>query len=125
MFKRVNITLLLTLIVSLLDDIIIAILFIVLSLFGIRMPLWLILTLTLIFSIVTYLIYRALKKHPQLGFENMVGMSGKAVSKIARKGTVRIGNELWAAEVDGDNIELGEEVMVIGQTGLKLIVTKK
>ena len=79
----------------------------------------------MIFSFLTYIAYRALNKNPQLGFENMIGMSGTAKSKIARKGTVKIGNELWAAEVDGDNIEVGEEVTVIGQTGLKLIVTKK
>ena len=124
--KRINIRLLLTIIISLVDDaIIILVLFFVLSRFGIEMPLWLIITLVLIFSIITFVVYRALKKNPLLGFDNMIGKSGMTVSQIARKGTVKIGWELWAAEVDGDNIEAGEEVTVIGQTGLKLTVIKK
>ncbi len=126
MSKRINIRLLLTIIISLVDEaIIILVLFFVLSRFGIEMPLWLIITLVLIFSIITYVVYQALKKTPLLGFDNMIGKSGATVSQIARKGTVKIGRELWAAEVDGDNIEVGEEVTVIGQTGLKLTVIKK
>jgi len=124
--KRINIRLLLPIIISLVDEaIIILVLFFVLSRFGIEMPLWLIITLVLIFSIITFVVYRALKKNPLLGFDNMIGKSGMTVSQIARKGTVKIGWELWAAEVDGDNIEAGEEVTVIGQTGLKLTVIKK
>ena len=126
MLKRINIRLLLTIIISLVDEaIIIFILFFMLSRFGIEMPVWLIITLVLIFSTITYVVYRALKKNPLLGFESMIGKSGTTVSQIARKGTVKIGRELWAAQVDGDNIEVGEEVTVIGQTGLKLTVIKK
>jgi membrane-bound ClpP family serine protease len=55
----------------------------------------------------------------------MIGKSGMTVNRLARKGTVKIGWELWAAEVGGDNIEAGEEVTVIDQTGLKLTVIKK
>jgi membrane-bound ClpP family serine protease len=124
--KRIKLRLLLTVIISLVEDaIIIFVLFFVLSRFGIEMPVWLIVTLALIFSIITYVIYRSLKKNPQLGFENMIGKSGMTVNQLARKGTVKIGWELWAAEVDGDNIEAGKEVTVIGQTGLKLTVIKK
>ena len=124
--KRINKRLLLTIIISLVDDaIIILVLFFVLSRFGIEMPVWLIITLALIFSIITYVIYRTMKKNPQLGFENMIGKSGGTVNRLARKGTVKIGWELWAAEVDGDNIEAGEEVTVVSQTGLKLTVIKK
>ena len=123
---RINIKLILTIIVSLVDEvIIILVLFFVLSLFGIEMPLWLIITLVLIFSLITYVIYRTLKQKPLLGFDNMIGKSGMTVNQIAREGTVKIGRELWAAEVDGDNIEAGEEVTVVGQTGLKLTVIKK
>jgi membrane-bound ClpP family serine protease len=89
------------------------------------MPLWFIITFVLIFSIITYVLYRALKKNPLVGFDNMIGKSGMTVNQITRKGTVKIGGELWAAEVDGDNIEAGEKVTVIGQTGLKLKVIKK
>ena len=126
MSKRINIRLLLTIIISLVDEaIIIFVLFFVLSRFGIEMPIWLIITLVLIFSVITYVVYRALKKSPLLGFDNMIGKSGIAINKIARKGTIKIGGELWAAKTDRDNIEKGEEVTVIGQAGLKLTVIKK
>ncbi|MFC2026988.1 NfeD family protein, partial [Chloroflexota bacterium] len=124
--KRINIRLLLTIIISLADEaIIILVLFFVLSRFGIEMPIWLIITLVLISSAITYILYRTLKKNPLLGFDNMIGKSGLAISKITREGTVKIGRELWAAKAEQDNIEKGEEVTVIGQTGLKLTVIKK
>jgi len=126
MLKRINIRLLLTIIISLVDEVIIIfVLFFVLSRFGIEMPIWLIITLVLIFSVITYVVYRALKKSPILGFDNMIGESGIAISKITREGTIKIGRELWAAKTDRDNIEKGEEVTVIGQTGLKLTVINK
>lgn len=126
MTKRVNIRLLLTIIISLVPEaIILLVLLFVLPRFGIEMPIWFIITLVLIFSVITYVLYRALKKNPLLGFDNMIGKNGVTANQIARKGIVKIGGELWAAEVDGDNIEAGEEVTVIGQTGLKLKVIKK
>ena len=122
---RINIKLILTIIVSLVDEvIIILVLFFVLSLFGIEMPLWLFITLVLIFSIITFLVYRALSKKPLLGFENMIGKSGITVNPLARHGTIRIDRELWAAETDGENIAAGEEVTVIKQNGLKLTVIR-
>ncbi len=124
--KRINIRLVLTIIISLVPEaIILLVLLFVLPRFGIEIPLWFIITLVLIFSVITYVLYRALKKNPLLGFDNMIGKSGMTANQIARKGIVKIGGELWAAEVDGDNIEAGEKVTVIGQTGLKLKVTKK
>ncbi len=124
--KRINKRLLLTIIISLVDEaLIILVLFFVLSRFGIEMPLWLIITLVLIFSLITYVIYHTLKKKPLLGFDNMIGKSGMTVNQIARKGTIRIDRELWHAETDSENIEAGEEGTVIGQTGLKLTVIKK
>ena len=126
MLKKINLRLLLTIIISLADDaIIILILFFILSWFGIEMPIWLIIILAIVFSIITYVLYRTLKKNPLLGFENMVGKNGIAVNKITRDGTIKIGRELWAAKASQENIEVGEEVTVIAQTGLKLTVIRK
>jgi len=126
MLKKINLRLLLTIIISLADDaIIILILFFILSWFGIEMPIWLIIILAIVFSIITYVLYRTLKKNPLLGFENMVGKSGIAINKITRDGIIKIGRELWAAKASQENIEEGEEVTVIAQTGLKLTVIRK
>lgn len=125
MHKRINARLIFT-IVSLIDEaIIIFIVYFVLSLFDIEMPLWLIISLIFVLSALTFVMYRALSKKPLLGFESMIGKSGITVSPIARKGTIKIGNELWQSETDQEDIETGVEVIVTGQTGLKLNIQKK
>lgn len=125
MKKRVNIRLIATIILSLVDEaIIVALIIIGLSWLGIDVPLWAIIILALAFLAVTYPIYRVLRKSPQLGFENMIGQKGVSVEPIAGKGTVKIKGELWAAATDGEKIETGAEVIVTGQTGLKLKVTR-
>ena len=89
------------------------------------MPVWSIIVLALIFLMITLAVYRALRKNPQLGFENMIGQSGLAVNPIAPKGTVKIRGELWQAVTNSKNIEAGAEIIVLEQTGLKLTVIKK
>ena len=126
MSKKINIKLIITIVISLADEaIILAIILLVMWQLGIEMPVWFIITLSLIFSAITFIIYRALRKNPQLGFENMIGQSGFAVSPIARKGTVKIRGELWHAVTNSKNIEAGAEIIVVEQTGLKLTVIKK
>lgn len=55
----------------------------------------------------------------------MIGKNGITVSPLTPRGTVRIGNELWQAESNGENIIKGSEIVVVGQTGLKITVTNK
>jgi membrane-bound ClpP family serine protease len=126
MSKRININLIFAIILSLADEaIIVAIILLVLWQLGIEIPVWFIITLSFIFFIITFIVYRALKKNPQLGFENMIGQSGLAVEPIARKGTVKINGILWFAMTNGEKIEAGAEIIVVEQTGLKLTVIKK
>ncbi len=126
MSKRINIKLIFAIVASLADEVIIlAIVILVLSQLGIEMPLWSIIILSLIFLMITLVVYRALRKNPQIGFENMIDQSGLAVSPIAPKGTVRIRGELWQAVTNSKNIEEGTEIIVVEQTGLKLTVIKK
>ena len=68
---------------------------------------------------------KALQTDPQAGLPSMVRMRGKAVGSLAPRGMVKIKGELWdAAAPDGDVIKTGEEVVVTGQYGLKLVVEK-
>ena len=67
---------------------------------------------------------RALKRKPIVGLPTMVGSKGKVVSPLAPEGLVRIKGELWVATSVGKSIDTGEEVIVVGQDGLKLIVGK-
>ena len=126
MSKKTSTKLVLIIVVSLIDEaVILAAVILVLSLFGIEIPLWSIVTLALIFLAVVFVLYRVLSKKPQLGFENMIGRIGLAISPIAPKGTVRIGPELWQAVSSGKGIEEGVEIIVVGQTGLRLTVIRK
>ena len=67
---------------------------------------------------------RALRKKAVAGLPAMVGTKGKVVSRLAPKGMVRIKGELWGATSSGTNVDVGEEVVVVGQDGLRLVVDK-
>jgi len=77
------------------------------------------------YSVITYRIgSRALRKKAVAGLPAMVGTKGKVVSRLAPKGMVRIKGELWGATSSGTNVDVGEEVVVVGQNGLRLVVDK-
>ena len=67
---------------------------------------------------------RALRKKPVAGLETMIGSKGEVVKTLAPEGLVRIKGELWAAKSTGRRIDTGEEIIVVGQDGLKLTVQK-
>ena len=68
---------------------------------------------------------RALQRKPLPGLPDMVGSRGKVVSPLAPRGVVRIRGELWEAKTAGRKIKAGEEVVVVGQDGLRLIARKR
>ncbi len=77
------------------------------------------------YSVISYRIgSRALRKEVVAGLPAMVGTRGRVVSPLAPKGLVRIKGELWGATSSGANIDAGEEVVVVGQDGLRLVVDK-
>ena len=112
--------------VSLLDEaIVVGLVIFVLSRFGIRTPIWVVVLVVAAFIGWATFSYIAMKKNPQLGFENMVGASGTTVDCLSPNGTVRIGHELWAAKSHEGKIEAGVAVVVNGQSGLLLSVVRK
>ena len=77
------------------------------------------------YSVITYRIgSRALSKKATAGLHTMVGTKGEVVSPLAPKGVVRIKGELWEAMSSGESIDVGEEIIVVGQDGLKLTVCR-
>lgn len=121
---KINLRSIVTISISLIDDLIIILVVIwVMSLFGIKAPWWFIAALVVALGGWSLLGYRALTKNPAQGFENMVGKTGLAMGPLKRNGTVRIGHELWQASAI-ENIEAGAEVFVVSQSGLKLTVSK-
>ena len=91
-----------------------------------RLPLWGLILLMLAlaaYNVVTYRMgSRALRKKPVPGLLDLVGSKGRAVSRLNPSGVIRIGGEVWQASSDSDTIDVGEEVVVVEQEGLKLVV---
>ena len=111
--------------VSLLDDaIILTVVILILSRF-VHLPVWLIVLIALLFVGWAFMSCFAIRKSPQLGFENMVGATGVTLDSLSPKGTIRIDHERWAARARGDHIGAGVAVLVVGQSGLLLTVVKK
>ncbi len=96
---------------------------------GIHIPLWVLIIVMLAWGAYTVITYRmgsrALRRKPVHGLTAMLGSEGKAVSPLAPEGMVRIKGELWRAKSASGRMDTGEEVIVVGQDGLKLIVRKR
>jgi membrane-bound ClpP family serine protease len=126
MLRRIKARPIISILLSIADEaIILTVAMVVLSQFGIHVPWWAIAIVVLIFLAYNFFAYRALRKNPQLGFENMIGKTGFAEGSVSRNGTVRIGHELWSALTKGEKIESGSEIVVVEQSGLKLVVARK
>jgi membrane-bound ClpP family serine protease len=77
------------------------------------------------YAVITYRIgSRALSKKAVAGLPSMIDSKGKVVSPLAPEGLIRIKGELWKAKSVSTTIDVGEEVMVVGQDGLTLLVRK-
>jgi len=67
---------------------------------------------------------RALEKQAEVGLPSMVGALGRVASRLSPSGLVRIRGELWNATSSEGDIEAGENVVVVGERGLKLEVRR-
>jgi len=94
---------------------------------GIRIPLAGLIALMAawgVFSVFTYRMgSRALARKPIIRLP-VTGSHGRVVSRLAPEGLVRIESELWVAKSAGAEIDVGTEVIVLEQDGLKLVVDK-
>jgi len=127
--KKIPVRLMLAILATLAEEIaIVLIVLLVLPRFGLHMPLPGLIGLVTGLAVWCFISYRqasrALRKEPVAGFTTMVGSRGKIVSPLAPNGLIKIRNELWEATSVGGRIDTGEEVIVVGQAGLKLVVRK-
>jgi len=95
---------------------------------GIQIPLGGLIALIAALGIYAVISYRigsqALRKKPLIGLPAMVGSKGEVVSSLTPEGLIRIKGEIWKAKSDSRRIDAGEEVAVVGQDGLRLIVSE-
>jgi membrane-bound ClpP family serine protease len=127
--KKIPVRLTLAILATLAEEIaIVLIVLLVLPRFGFHTPLPGLIGLVAGVSVYAVISYRqasrVLRKEPMAGFTTMVGSRGKVVSPLAPDGLIKIRNELWEATSAGRRIGTGEEIIVVGQAGLKLVVRK-
>lgn len=95
---------------------------------GIYIPLGWLVFIVLAWLAFSVFVYKkgtlALLRKPVLGLPSMVGSKGKTLCPLAPGGTVKIKGEIWYASSVKGKINAGDEVLVIGQEGLKLFVEK-
>jgi membrane-bound ClpP family serine protease len=65
----------------------------------------------------------ALINTPVKGFVSMKGMKGTVVKTLQPDGLIKIRGELWKGHSISGRIETGTDVIVIGQEGLRLLVS--
>ena len=95
---------------------------------GVRVSLAGLITLMVLLAAMAIFLFwagsRALSRQPVPGLGSMVGSRGKAATPLAPDGLVKIGNELWLAKVADGTAADGDEVVVVGQSGLQLTVAR-
>ena len=97
--------------------------------FNIRIPWWGLAVLAVALAAYACFTYRlgirALVKKPTIAPDSIIGTEGKVVRPLAPEGLVKVHGELWRAHCDKWELEAGDEVVVVGIDGLKLIVVPK
>jgi membrane protein implicated in regulation of membrane protease activity len=99
---------------------------------GINMHIYGLLTILVLFTVFSIVMFmvgtRTLGRIGLVGLSTMIGTTGKVARIISPKNTeglVNIKGELWTAESTEDDISPGEKVDVVGEDGMKLVVSRK
>ncbi len=86
---------------------------------------WLVVIIVLVavWAIVSFRVgTRALQRKPLAGLSSMVGMRGRVVRTLSPNGMVKIMGEIWGARAESGKIEVGADILVTAQEGLRLTV---
>ncbi len=100
-----------------------------LPLFGIRLPLWLLAVLMLGLAVHSCIMYRVGRTtfflKPKVAFENIIGATGVVTRWQSSEGYVKVQGVLWKARCPEHGLKAGDEVVVTGVVGLRLMVVPK
>ncbi len=113
------------------DEVIVGLFLIwVLSGFGVEVPLWAVVAVIAVllakdFLIAPFILRGGLNARPQTGSESLIGRTAVVVEDLTPEGLVRIENELWSAECVNGTAKRGEDVVVIGVSGAKVLVERR
>ena len=120
----------LKILVLLLDEAaVVALVLLVLWVLEIKIPLPIAIVAALLLGAVVFVIHKAIiptfHSKKVTGSEGMIGLEGTVIEPLTPIGVVRVGNESWKAKSVGGNIAAGEEVEILGLSGLTLTVKLK
>jgi len=116
--------------VALLDDIaVLALVFVILWFFDVKLSLASIIVIGLVLGTFVFIVHRAivpsLRRRKVTGAEGMVGLTGEVTEALTPKGVIRTNGEYWKARsVDGE-IAVDEEVEITAIKGLELEVRRR
>ena len=116
-------------VVLLLDEaVIITLVILALRYFKIQIPLPITITIMIPLGIFIFIIHKAIIPsfhwRPVSGPEGMIGTLGTVIEPLTPKGSVTVRGERWRAKSVGDNVEVGENVEIVGLDGLTLQVKR-
>jgi membrane-bound ClpP family serine protease len=120
----------LLILVSLIDDIVIlAVVGLALWYFKVELPLWAMIAIGLALGgfifVRTWVVLPSLRRKKITGSEGMIGLEGEVVESLTPGMIVRVSGEYWQAKCLDGNIEVGEEVEIVGINRLNLEVKRK
>jgi membrane-bound serine protease (ClpP class) len=91
---------------------------------AINIPIWGLILMMIALGVYNYMTYRLGKKtlvrKPVISLD--IGSRGRATTLISPTGYVRVNGELWQAS-SSSTIDIGEEIVVIGIEGMKLLIS--
>lgn len=101
----------------------------VLSVFNIRIPLWVTIVIALLLGGFAFMVHKVIipsfHKKPVTGLEGMLGLEGTVIKPLTPFGLIRIEGEYWKAKSVDKNIAVGEEVEILRLNKLTLEVKCK
>jgi membrane-bound serine protease (ClpP class) len=97
--------------------------------FDIKLPLWVLGILMAALAIYSYIMYRVGRStfliRPKVAAETVIGNGGKVTKRLAPEGYVKVQGVLWKAICFEAELEVDDEIVVVGIDGLRLIVSPK
>lgn len=116
--------------VLLLDEaVVLTMVILVLRYFRVQIPLPTTIVIVLIVGALVLMVHIAVipsfHRKQVTGREGMIGLQGTVIASLTPVGAVMVNGERWKAKsVDGDNIEVGEDVEIVRMEGLTLKVDR-
>jgi membrane protein implicated in regulation of membrane protease activity len=97
--------------------------------FNVNIPLWGLAIMMIALAIYSGVMYRIGRQtffiRPKVAADNIIGREGTVTRPLAPEGYVKVQGVLWKAICNESALGIGDEVEVVGMTGLRLIVKPK